>query len=90
MLRAGTLLLYELVLVCLAIEDLKYQKIRNIYILGILLLVLPGYFAMPEIGMSSRLIGMFAISAPLAGLSILRKRGMEGEILSLFLPAVHS
>ena len=83
MLRVGTLLLYELALVCLAIEDLKHQKIRNIYIFGILLLVLPGCFAMPEIGMSSRLIGMFAISAPLAGLSILRKRGIGGGDIKL-------
>ncbi len=83
MLRTGTLLLYELVLVCLAIEDLKYQKIRNIYIWGILLLVLPGCFAMPEIGILSRLVGMFAVSVPLAGLSLFRHKCIGGGDLKL-------
>lgn len=83
MFRVGTLLLYELALVCLAVEDLKHHKIRNIYIFGILLLVLPGCFAMPEIGLSSRLIGMFAISAPLAGLSLFRHKCIGGGDLKL-------
>ena len=59
------LLLYDALLVRLAIEDYKYQKIKNSYVQKILLLSVAAWIAMPEITISSRVMGMFSISLPM-------------------------
>lgn len=67
------LLLYDALLVCLAIEDYKYQRIKNGYIKIILLLGLMSVIGIPEINPGSRAAGMFIISVPMG-------------ILGMFLP----
>ena len=65
MFRTLLLLLYDTVLICLAIEDYKYQKIRNGYVKIILLLALISMFVIPEITVKSKMAGMFAVSIPM-------------------------
>jgi len=59
------LLLYDALLINLALEDFKYQKIRNSYVKKILMLSLVSVIVIPEITVGSRIAGMFGISVPI-------------------------
>ena len=65
MARVIVLLLYDYVLVRLAIEDYRYQKIKNCYVKTILLLSAVSLAVMPKISLISRVFGMFAVSLPM-------------------------
>lgn len=65
MARACVLLLYDMLLVRLAVEDYKYQRIKNRYVQMILMLSAAGWLIMPEITLWSRVMGMFVVSLPM-------------------------
>ena len=65
MARAVTLLLYDIVLVSIAIEDIRDRKISNRQVLLILVLAFAANFTMPEISTFSRILGIFAVSMPM-------------------------
>ena len=81
--RRLLLLLYTLVLFQIAIEDRKYQKIRNVQIKKILALALAGCFMMPEITIGSRIFGMFAVSVPMMVVNCIRPGSFGGGDLKL-------
>ena len=83
MLRVLLLLLYTFVLFQIAIEDSKYQKIRNIQIVKILILALAGCLVIPEIDMASRIFGMFAVSFPMMMINCVRPGSFGGGDLKL-------
>ena len=83
MLRVVLLLLYILVLFQIAIEDVKYQKIRNVQIAKILLLSLAGCIWMPEIDFVSRILGMVAVSFPMFIINCIRPGSFGGGDLKL-------
>ena len=65
------LLLYDALMVSLAVEDYKYRTIRNNYVKIILLLSLAAMIIMPEITVISRVKGMLMISLPMLILKVL-------------------
>ena len=65
------LLLYDVLMVSLAIEDYKCRKIRNSYVQILLLMAVVSVIVMPEIPVSSRIAGMFAASVPMAGIAMI-------------------
>ena len=81
--RTILLLLYDIALVCIALEDFKYRKIRNRYVIWILFLTLAGIFWIPEITIQSRIVGMFAVSIPMTMLSWLRPGSFGGGDVKL-------
>lgn len=81
--RALLLLLYDALLISLAVEDFKYRKIRNQYVAGILLLTIFSAFVMREISILSRVIGMFAVSVPMAGIALFKSGSFGGGDLKL-------
>lgn len=71
MARAGTLLLYWIVLVCAGMEDFRKRKISNGYQGAILLLSLISVVTIPQVSLLSRVFGMLAVSVPMTLLAIL-------------------
>jgi len=70
MVRICTLLLFYSVLAWIGIEDLKKRTIKNKYQGMILLLAAISVFTVPEIPLEARVLGMFAISVPMAFLAL--------------------
>lgn len=69
--RAGILVLFDLLLLLIGIKDWKERKIQNRASMMILLLSVAGAAVMPEIMLKERILGMLAVSIPMAGLGIL-------------------
>ena len=76
--RAFLLLLYDVLMVSLAIEDYKCRKIRNSYVQILLLMAVVSVIVMPEIPVSSRIAGMFAASVPMAGIAMINPGSFGG------------
>ena len=70
MARGCILLLYDTLLVMLAIEDLKNRKIRNCYPAAILWLSLAATFVSGNLSVLSRIFGMLIVSIPMLFLAI--------------------
>ena len=83
MVRACLLLLYDVLLISLAVEDFKYRKIRNYYVKMILLLSAVSVFIIPEISIMSRVTGMIAVSLPMVILNIIRLGSFGGGDVKL-------
>ena len=83
MVRACLLLLYDVLLISLAVEDFKYRKIRNYYVKMILLLSAVSVFIIPEISIMSRVSGMIAVSLPMVILNIIRPGSFGGGDVKL-------
>ena len=77
------LLLYNVLLIGLALEDVKFRKIRNPYITGIIILAVCAIFVMPEIVLWSRILGMFIISVPMGCAAIIRPGSFGGGDIKL-------
>ena len=77
------LLLYDVLLISLAVEDFKYRKIRNYYVKMILLLSAVSVFIIPEISIMSRVTGMIAVSLPMVILNIIRLGSFGGGDVKL-------
>lgn len=71
MARAGVLLLYDLVLVSLAIEDFRKRKISNCYVMKILFLSVIAVVVIPEVTVISRGMGMLIVSVPMTLLALM-------------------
>ena len=83
MIRALLLLLYNVLLIGLALEDVKFRKIRNAYVAGILVLAVCAIVAMPEITPCSRIIGMFVVSAPMGCTAMIKPGSFGGGDIKL-------
>lgn len=70
MARAYTLLLFYMILAVLAIEDVRKRKISNMWHGLILLLTLAAFFTIPEISLQMRILGMLAVSLPMAFIAL--------------------
>lgn len=81
--RAFLLLLYDVLMVSLAIEDYKCRKIRNSYVQIILLMAVISVVVMPEISVSSRIAGMIAASVPMAGIAMIKPGSFGGGDVKL-------
>ena len=83
MIRGCILLLYDAILIRLAIEDFKERKIQDKYNAGIL--VLAGISAVLGLGapLLSRVIGMFLISVPMMGIALIRPGSFGGGDIKL-------
>lgn len=83
MIRGCILLLYDAILIRLAIEDFKERKIRDKY--NVWILVLTGISAVLGFGspLSSRLIGMFLMSVPMVGIALVRPGSFGGGDVKL-------
>ena len=77
------LLLYDVLLISLAVEDYKYRKIRNYYVKMILLLSAVAVFIIPEISIMSRVSGMIAVSLPMMILNVIRPGSFGGGDVKL-------
>lgn len=77
------LLLYDVLMVSLAIGDYKCRKIRNSYVQTILLMAVISVIVMPEIPVSSRIAGMFAVSVPMAGIAMIKPGSFGGGDVKL-------
>lgn len=71
MARNCTLLLFYGVLVFIGFEDLRRRMIKNKYQGMILFLAVISVFAVPEISLVSRALGMFMVSLPMAFLALI-------------------
>lgn len=69
--RAGILVLFDLLLLMIGIKDWRERKIQNRASIMILMLSVAGAAVMPEITLKERILGMLAVSIPMAGLGIL-------------------
>ena len=83
MIRALLLLLYNVLLVGLALEDVKFRKIRNLYITGIVILAVCSIIVIPEITLWSRMLGIFIISVPMGCVAIIRPGSFGGGDIKL-------
>ena len=77
------LLLYNVLLVGLALEDVKFRKIRNLYITGIVILAVCSIIVIPEITLWSRMLGIFIISVPMGCVAIIRPGSFGGGDIKL-------
>lgn len=71
MIRDCTLLLFDIVLIDLAVLDYRRRKIKDWYHVAILLLTLLAMVTIPEISLKNRMAGMFVISVPMTVLALL-------------------
>ena len=83
MIRNILLLLYVLTLLKIAAEDFRYHKIRNKEVVKIVCLAIAGMFLVPEISVSSRLMGMFVVSLPMFVIDWIRPGSFGGGDLKL-------
>lgn len=83
MIRALLLLLYDVLLINLALEDVKFRKIRNLYIMGITVLAASAIDVVPEITLSSRIAGMFAVSVPMWCMAMIKPGSFGGGDIKL-------
>ena len=83
MIRALLLLLYDVLLINLALEDVKFRKIRNLYITGIVVLAVSAVDVVPEITLSSRIAGMFAVSVPMWCVAMIKPGSFGGGDIKL-------
>ena len=83
MIRALLLLLYDVLLISLALEDVKFRKIRNLYIMGITVLAASAIDVVPEITLSSRIAGMFAVSVPMWCMAMIKPGSFGGGDIKL-------
>ena len=83
MIRGCILLLYDAILIRLAIEDFKERKIRDKYSAGILVLAGISTVLDLESALFSRLIGMFLISVPMMGIAFIRPGSFGGGDVKL-------
>ena len=83
MIRGCILLLYDAILIRLAIEDFKERKIQDKYNAGIL--ALAGISTVLGLGapLLSRVIGMFLISVPMMGIALIRPGSFGGGDIKL-------
>lgn len=83
MIRGCILLLYDALLIRLAIEDFKERKIRDKYNAGIL--ALAGISTVLGFGapLISRLLGMTLISVPMLGIALIRPGSFGGGDIKL-------
>ena len=77
------LLLYNVLLIGLALEDVKFRKIRNLYITGIVILAVCSIIVIPEITLWSRMLGIFIISVPMGCVAIIRPGSFGGGDIKL-------
>ena len=77
------LLLYDVLLINLALEDVKFRKIRNLYIMGITVLAASAIDVVPEITLSSRIAGMFAVSVPMWCMAMIKPGSFGGGDIKL-------
>ena len=85
MARAFLLLLFDIVLVLLAIEDFRMHKIRNLYSCLILGLGAVAVVVIPEIPWIARVLGMFGVSVPMLGLALLFPGSFGGGDIKIVL-----
>ena len=85
MIRACLLLLYDALLIGLALEDLKSRKIRNQYVTGILLLAVIMVIVDSEISVGSRILGIFTVSVPMGCISLIKPGSFGGGDMKLTL-----
>ena len=83
MIRVLLLLLYDVLLISLALEDVKFRKIRNLYITGIVVLAVSAVDVVPEITLSSRIAGMFAVSVPMWCVAMIKPGSFGGGDIKL-------
>lgn len=83
MTRACTLLLFDMLLVDLAILDYKKRMISNRSITAILCLSILSIFLFPEISPGMRTIGMFAVSVPMTILALCIRGSFGGGDVKL-------
>ncbi len=76
--RAGILVLFDLLLLMIGIKDWKERKIQNRDSMMILLLSVAGAAVMSEITLKERILGMLAVSIPMAVLGILTPGSFGG------------
>ena len=69
--EAFLVILFLLVLTCVAFQDWNTKTISNRWISAILLLAVGSVFAMPEVTLVERIVGMLCISVPMLVLTIL-------------------
>ena len=77
------LLLYDVLLISLALEDIKFRKIRNLYVAEILILAACSIAVIPEITLCSRMIGMFAVSVPMGLVATIKPGSFGGGDIKL-------
>ena len=83
MARVVMLLLYDCILASLAIEDFRKRKISNLYSAVILFLAVAAMAAIPEINVTSRIYGMFAVSVPMLFFALLLPGSFGGGDVKL-------
>ena len=83
MIRGLLLLLYNVLLIGVALEDVKFRKIRNTYTTGMVILAVCAIFVIPEITLWSRILGMFVISVPMGCVAIIRPGSFGGGDIKL-------
>ena len=83
MIRGCILLLYDAILIRLAIEDFKERKIRDKYNVGILILAGSSMVVGFEPPLLSRLAGMFLMSVPMLGIALIRPGSFGGGDIKL-------
>ena len=81
--RACLLLLYDVLLISLALEDMKFRKIRNHYIAGILFLAAGSVFVMRDISVGTRLLGMVAVNLPMSCIALVKPGSFGGGDVKL-------
>lgn len=77
------LLLYDALMISLALEDVKVRKIRNEYVAGIFVLSVISVFVMREVSVFSRIAGMFAVSVPMYACYCLKPGSFGGGDMKL-------
>ena len=83
MTRTCTLLLFDMLLIALAIRDYKERMISNRSITAILCLSILAIFLFPELSPEMRVIGMFTVSVPMAILALCMRGSFGGGDVKL-------